>query len=153
MGDLYRFSRASHAQSTTADSFTMDVPAGRVVFWHLFELTGMDSAAASGAGFGIFRVTSVGSGGSPTTITLKNVNPNGAAAPAGFTTKFGYTTPPTIEADPVWRGNYQPLGGKAKYMALPGQALQFWSGSAYQISGRGIAGTGNIAFDAEVELL
>jgi len=152
MGSLFRFSRASHAQSITADSVTIDVPAGRFLLLHSLEVTGMASAAAAGAELGIYRVTTLGSTGTPTTIVLKPVDPNGAAAPAGLTAKFGYTTQPVVEADPVWRGLYQPLGGKARYSSMLGGALEFWSAVAYQISIRGISGTPNIGFDGELEI-
>lgn len=152
MGSLFRFSRASHAQSTTADSGTIDVPAGRLVVFHFLEVAGMASAAAAGAEIGIFKVTTLGSGGTPTTITLKNTDPNGSAAPSGFTVKFGYTTQPVLEADPMWRGLYQPLGGKARYSSMLGGALEFWSASAYQIAIRGISGAPNIGIDGELEI-
>ena len=152
MGSLFRFSRGSHAQSTSADSVTIDVPAGRFLLLHSLEVTGMASAAAAGAEIGIYRVTTVGSGGTPTTVTLKPVDPNGAAAPSGFTAKFGYTTQPVLEADPMWRGLYQPLGGKARYSSMLGGALEFWSASAYQIAIRGISGTPNIGIDGEMEI-
>jgi len=153
MGSLFRFSRASHAQSTTADSVTIDVPAGRFLLVHSLEVTGMASAAAAGAEIGIYRVTTVGSAGTPTTVTLKPVDPNGAAAPAGLTAKFGYTTQPVVEADPLWRGQYQPLGGKARYSSMLGGALAFWAAAAYQVSIRGISGTPNIGIDGELEIL
>lgn len=152
MGSLFRFSRASHAQSTTADSVTIDVPAGRFVVFHALSVAGMASAAAAGAEIGIYRVTTVGSGGTPTTIALKNTDPNGSAAPSGFTAKFGYTTQPVLEADPLWRGLYQPLGGRDRYTSMLNNALEFWSASAYQIAIRGISGTPNIGIDGELEI-
>lgn len=152
MGSLFRLSRGSHAQSTSADSVTIDVPAGRFLLLHSLEVAGMASAAAAGAEIGIFKVTTLGSGGTPTTIALKNVDPNGSAAPSGFTAKFGYTTQPVLEADPMWRGLYQPLGGKARYSSMLGGALEFWSSVAYQIAIRGISGTPNIGIDGEMEI-
>lgn len=150
---LFRFSRTSHAQSTTADSVTIDVPAGRYLFLHNLTVVGMASAAAAGAEIGVYRVTTLGSGGTPTTIVLKPVDPNGAAAPSGFTAKFGYTTQPVIEADPLWRGGYQPLGGKDRYSSMLGNALGFWASTAYQVSIRGIVGTPNIMLDCDLEIL
>lgn len=152
MGSLFRFSRTSHTQSITADSVTIDVPAGRFVVFHSAVVSGMASAAAAGAEIGIYRVTTVGSGGTPTTVVLKQVDPNGAAAPSGFSAKFGFTTQPVLEADPIWRGAYQPLGGKDRYSSMLNNALEFWSASAYQIAIRGIVGTPSIALDCELEI-
>lgn len=151
MGTLYRISRGTHAQSTTADSITIDVPAGRSLKIHQAEASGMASAAVTGAEIGIYRTTANGSGGG-TSLPIKNIDPNGVAPPSGFTAKYGYATPPTLEADPVARLSYQPLGGKGRYMALPGGALEFWSLTAYQVSIRGIVGTPNVAMEFEVEL-
>lgn len=150
---LFRVSRGAHAQSVSADSITLDVPAGRVLFVHQAEITGMASAVAAGAEIGLFRVSTLGSGGTPTSLVVKPVNPNDSV-PSGLTAKYGYGTQPVVEADPVWRGGYQPLGGKARYTALPGGALMFWSSSAYQVSLRGISGTPSIQVDAlEIEIL
>jgi hypothetical protein len=155
MGTLYRISRTTHGQSTSADSITIDIPAGRMLVVHQAEVTGAAAAAAAAAEIGIFRTTANGSGGTPTSLTIKNVdaNPDGTGLPSGFTAKFGYSTPPTIEADPIVRMVYQPLGGKGRYMALPGGAVAFWKATAYQVSLRGIVGTPQMAVDfIEVEL-
>lgn len=155
MGTLCKISRAVHALSNAGDSITIDVPAGRMLLVHQGEYTGMASAAAAGVEAGIFRVTTLGSGGTPTNIPIKIVDPNPLGAlPAGFTAKFGYTTAPLIEADPMHRFSFQPFGGKSKYTAMPGGALAFWSATAYQVSVRGIgSGTPNVTTDLEVELL
>lgn len=145
----YRITRGAHAQSTTADSATIDVPAGRLLIVNNISVVGMASALAAGAEIGLFRTTANGSGGTPTSITIKPVDPNGASVPSGFTAKFGYTTQPTVETDPLWRGNFQPAGGRA---APPATPLIFWSATAYQVSLRGISGTPNVAFDMDVEL-
>lgn len=152
MATLYTLSRTSHAQSTTADSITLDVPAGRKLELIRLCVTGMASAAAAGAEIGVYRVTTVGSGGTPTSLTIKLGDPNGAAVPAGLTAKFGYGTQPTIEADPVVRLAYQPLGGKGRF-AVQTEEVSFWSASAYQVSVRGISGTPNVAIDELTFLL
>lgn len=156
MGAIYRFSRASHAQSTTADSATLNVGAGMKARLLAVEVTGGATAAAALAEFGVFYVTTLGSGGTPTTLMLKKVDSdNTPNPPTGVSAVFGYGTQPTIEADPVVRLTYQPLGGKARYTPAPGAEVVFGSRTAAsQLSFRGISGTNNVAIDAvEFELI
>lgn len=149
---IWKISRASHAQSVSLDSLTIDVPAGRTLRVLAAKAIGMASAAASGAELGVFRVTTVGSGGSPTSYTLKNIDPNGVSAPSGFTAKSGYSTQPTIESDPMIRLAIQPLGGQDRESPIPGAEVVFWSASAYQVSVRGISGTPNVVLELTLEL-
>lgn len=149
---IFRFHRGSHVLSTTLDSITFDVPAGRFTRILQLEVKGGATAIGAIAELGLFRVTTLGSGGTPTSLALKNIDPNGSASVAGLSAKHGYATQPTIEADAVWRGAFQPLGGSAKYIALPGAELAFWSLTAYQISIRSISGTPNAAIDGELEI-
>jgi len=151
MGALYRVSRTTHAQSTSADSITFDIPAGRTFKVHSGEVTGMANALAAGAEMGIFRTSANGSGGTPTSLVIKPVDPNGSV-PSGLTAKYGYGTQPTLEADPLVRMSYQPAGGKGRYPVLPGAPAEFWSLTAYQVSVRGIAGTPNCAVEIEFEV-
>lgn len=149
---IWKVSRGSHALSTTADSVTFDVPAGRTFRVLQGKVVGMGSAAAAGAEVGVFRTSANGSGGSPTSLTLKNIDPNGAAAPSGFTAKYGYTTQPTLEADPMIRLGFQPLGGQDRETPIPGAECEFWASAAYQVSVRGVSGTPNALLELTVEL-
>lgn len=149
---IYTTGRGTHALSTTADSITIDVPAGRFFYLHRAKAVGMANALAAGAEIGIYRVAAVGSAGTPTELNWRNIDPNGAAAPAGFTARFGYTTQPTL-GDLLKRLYLQPAGGKDEWIAMPGGALAFWSATAYQISVRGISGAPNVAIDLEGEIL
>lgn len=151
---LWKVSRGSHALSTSADSITIDVPAGRTLRVLGGKSVGMASATAAGAEVGVFMVTTNGSGGSPTSLTLKPVdaNPDGTSVPTGFTAKFGYTTQPTIEADPKIRLGFQPLGGQDRETPIPGAECEFWKSTAYQVSVRGISGTPNALLELTLEL-
>lgn len=152
MGQLFSVSRGTHALSTTADSITINVPGGRGLKIHFGEATGMASAAAAGAEVGIFRVTSNGAGSPQVTLELKTVDPTQSGPPAGFSAYYTTDAQPTIEATPVWRLSFQPLGGKDRYLALPGGELRFWAATAHQVSVRGISGTPNTALNFLVEL-
>jgi hypothetical protein len=151
MGQLYTVSRGTHALSTSNDSITINVPAGRGLKIHYGEVTGMASAAAAGAELGIFRVTSNGAGSPQVTLDLKGVEPSTQGV-AGFSASYSADAQPTIESAPVWRFAFQPLGGKDRYLALPGGELRFWSATAHQVSVRGIFGTSNAAVQLLVEL-
>lgn len=155
MSDIYRTSRATHAASTTADSVTVNLPAGYRVRITYLEVTGAASALAAGQEMGLFRVTTVGSGGTPTDLTLKHIDPTGPNPPSGMSAVFGYTTQPVIESVPMLRLSFQPAGGKAIYQPTPGAEVIFGSRTAAsQFSLRGIAGTGNVVVDAiEFEVL
>lgn len=151
---LWTVSRGSHALSTSADSMTIDVPAGRMLRVLSAKSVGMASAAVAGAELGIFMVTTNGSGGTPTSLTLKPVdaNPDAVSVPTGFTVKYGYTTQPTVEADPKARLSFQPLGGQDRFVPVPGAELEFWKSTAYQVSVRGISGTPNASIELLLEL-
>lgn len=151
MGAVYTTGRGTHTLSTSADSITIDVPAGRYFFLHRAKVVGMASALAAGSEIGIYRVTTVGSGGTPTELNWRNIDPSGAAAPAGFLARHGYTTQPVL-GDLLKRLYIQPAGGKDEWIAF-GAPLAFWATAAYQVSIRGLAGTPNIALDLEGELL
>lgn len=151
MGAIYTTGRGTHVLSITADSITIDVPAGRYFLLHRAKVVGMASALAAGAEIGIYRVATVGSAGTPTELNWRNIDPNGAAASAGFLARFGYTTQPTL-GDLLKRLYVQPAGGKDEWIAF-GAPLSFWLATAYQVSIRGISGTPNIALDLEGELL
>lgn len=149
---LWKTHRGSHALSTSADSMTIDVPAGRTLRIIGGKVVGMASAAAAGAEVGIYRTTANGSGGSPTSLPLKNLDPNGGSAPSGFTVKHGYTTQPTVETDPVGRLGFQPFGGQDRETPVPGAEMEFWSATAYQVSIRGMSGTPNALLELTLEL-
>ncbi|WP_128003454.1 hypothetical protein [Piscinibacter defluvii] len=151
---LWTFSRGSHAQSLTVASAVINVPAGRMLRFISGSVVGMASAAVAGAEFGIYLASANGSGGSPTSITPKPVDPNadGLSVPSGFSIVYGYTTEPTLESDPKARLRFQPLGGRDWLVAVPGAELEFWKSTAYQVALRGISGTPNVAFDFTVEL-
>lgn len=151
---LWTVSRGSHALSTSADSMTIDVPAGRMLRLLGAKIVGMASAAAAGAEVGIFMTSANGSGGTPTSLTLKPVDANADAVsvPTGFTVKYGYSTPSTLESDPKARLTFQPLGGQDRFVPVPGAELEFWKSSAYQVSVRGISGTPNAAIELVLEL-
>lgn len=152
MGAIYTTGRGAHTLSTSNDSITIDVPAGRFFYLHRAKIVGMANALAAGAEIGIYRVATVGSAGTPTELNWRNIDPNGAAPPSGFTARFGYTTQPVL-GDLLKRLYVQPAGGKDEWIAMPGGALAFWLSTAYQVSIRGISGTPNIAIDLEGELL
>lgn len=149
MGAVYRVSRTSHAQSTTADSITLNIPAGVKIRILRVMVTGMANAAASGQEIGVFDVTTNGSGGTPTTLDIMRADPDNAPnPPSGMTAVYGYSTQPTIVATPRIRLAYQPLGGKGIENPPPGAETVFGSRSAAsQVSVRGISGTGNVAID------
>ena len=151
---LWRFGRGSHALSTSNDSLTINVPAGRTLRLIFGKCVGMASALVAGAEVGIYRVTTNGSGGSPTTVVPKPVdaNPDGTAVPTGFSVVYGYTTQPTVEADPVARFGFQPAGGQDRETPVPGAELEFWKATAYQVSIRGMSGTPNALLEFVVEL-
>jgi hypothetical protein len=149
---LWRIHRGSHALATADDSITINVPAGRFLRIISAKVVGMASAAAAGAELGIFRVTTVGSGGSPTSLPVKNLDPNGASAPSGFSAVYGYTTDPTIETDAMIRLGFQPFGGQDREVAVPGAEVEFWDDVAYQVSVRSISGTPNALIELVVEL-
>lgn len=155
MGQFFEIQRTRHAQSISADSITIDVPAGRKLKIHGVSAVGGDSAGAASAEIGVYRVTANGSGGSPTNLPLKALDP-AVSAPGGFTAKFGYTTPPTLEADPVIRVPYQPYGGQGAWPPVAGAPAEFWLVTAYQVSVRGIDSTGtdtpNVSLSLTVEL-
>lgn len=151
---IWKVSRGAHALSTTADSITIDVPAGRTLRVLAGKVVGMASAAAAGAELGIFRVSTNGSGGTPTSLVLKPVdaNPDGLSVPSGFTARYGLGTQPTVEADPVVRLAFQPLGGQDRESPIPGAEVEFWKATAHQVSIRSISGTPNAAIELTLEL-
>ena len=151
MGAIYTTGRGAHALSITVDSITIDVPAGRPFLLHRAKAVGMANALAAGTEIGIYRVATLGSAGSPTQLNWRNIDPNGAAAPAGFTASFGYTTQPVL-GDLLKRLYLQPAGGKDEWIAF-GAPLAFWFATAYQVAIRGISGTPSVALDLEGELL
>lgn len=156
MGAIYRVTRAAHAQSTSNDSLTINIPAGYRIRLLSAIATGMDSAAAAGSDMGIYRVTTVGSGGSPTTVPLRPADPNTTITPpSGLSAVFGYTTQPVVDSNgPDERLQYQPLGGKGIYQPAAGAELVYGSPSAAsQVSFRGIAGTGQVGLSVEFELI
>lgn len=152
---LWKLSRGSHALSTSADSITINVPAGRTLKVLSGKCIGMGNALAAGAEVGVFRVSTNGSGGSPTALVLKTVDPNadGVAAPTGFSAVYGYTTQPTVEADPVIRLGFQPAGGQDREQPAPGAEVSFWKATAHQVSIRGINGTPNAMLELTLELI
>lgn len=151
---IWVVSRGSHALSTSADSMTIDVPAGRMLRVIGAKVVGMASSAVAGAELGIFATSANGSGGTPTSLTLKPVdaNPDAVSVPTGFSVKHGYSTQPTVEADPKARLSFQPLGGQDRFVPIPGAELEFWKSTAYQVSVRGISGTPNAAIELVLEL-
>lgn len=151
MGAIYTTGRGAHTLSITVDSITIDIPAGRHFLLHRAKAVGMASALAAGTEIGIYRVATVGSAGSPTELNWRNIDPSGAAAPAGFTARFGYTTQPVL-GDLLKRLYLQPAGGKDEWIAF-GAPLAFWLATAYQVAIRGISGTPSVALDLEGELL
>lgn len=152
MGQFFEIQRTRHAQSTSADSITIDVPAGRKLKVHGITAMGGDSAGAPSAEIGVYRVTSNGSGGSPTDAVVKALDPN-VSVPSGFTAKFGYSSQPTVEAQPVVRVAYQPYGGVGVWPPVQGAPAEFWLATAYQVSVRGIDSTGTDAPNVTVTLL
>ena len=151
MGQFYEIQRTRHTLSITADSLTIDVPAGRKLKVHGVTVVGGDSTGAASAEIGVYRVTTNGSGGTPTSAVLKALDPN-VSAPSGFTAKFGYTTQPTVEADPVVRVSFQPYGGTGTWPPVAGAPAEFWVSTAYQVSVRGIDSTGTDTPNAVVSL-
>lgn len=155
MGQFFEIQRSRHAQSVTNDSITIDVPAGRKLKVHGVSAVGGDSSGAASAEIGVYRVTTIGSGGSPSNAVLKALDP-AVSAPSGFTAKFGYTTQPVVEADPVVRVPYQPYGGQGAWPPVAGAPAEFWNVAAYQVSVRGIDSSGsdtpNVAVSLTVEL-
>lgn len=148
---LWTFRRDSHALNPTNDSITLDVPAGRQLLIHALEAVGLESAAAAANRLGIYDVTTLGSGGTPTSLTISawGANPDGYAVPSGLTAKHGYTTEPTLG---TLRHvlSWQPLGGRDKLPLI--EPLAFWKSTAYQVSIRGISGTNLALIKAIVEL-
>lgn len=151
MGQFYEIQRTRHAQSTTADSITIDVPAGRKLKVHGVSVAGGETTGAQTSEIGVYRVSTNGSGGSPSNAVLKALDP-GVSAPSGFTAKFGYSTQPTVETDPVVRVAYQPYGGVGVWPPVAGAPAEFWLVTAYQVSVRGISGTTNATITLTVEL-
>lgn len=151
MGQFFEIQRARHATSTTADSLTIDVPAGRKLKVHGITVTGGDSTGATSSEVGVYRVTTNGSGGSPTSAVLKALDPN-VSAPSGFTAKYGYSTQPTVETDPTVRVAFQPYGGVGVWPPVAGAPAEFWSASAYQVSVRSVLGTPNASISMLCEL-
>jgi hypothetical protein len=151
MGQFYEIQRGRHALSTTADSITIDVPAGRKLKVHGVAVTGGDSSGTTSAEMGVYRATGNGSGGSPTSAVLKPLDPN-LTAPSGFTAKYGYTTQPTTESDPVIRVPFQPYGGSNSWPPVAGAPAEFWSSSAFQVSVRSVLGTPNATVTLTCEL-
>lgn len=152
---LWTVSRGAHALATNADSMTINVPAGRILRILGGKVIGMASAAAAGAEVGIYDVSTLGSGGSPTSLVLKPVgaNADGLSVPSGFSVVYGYTTQPNLTAGPKKTLYFQPLGGQDREAPMPGAELEFWKAVAYQVSVRGISGTPNAALELTLELL
>ena len=157
MGQFFEIKRSRHALSTTDDSITIDVPAGRKLKVHSLRADGGESAGGlPSAEVGVFRTSANGSGGSPTSLVIKPLDPNGSV-PSGMTAKFGYTTQPTAEADPVVSAVFQPYGGTGSWPVVQGAPAEFWAVAAYQVSVRGINTTGSdtpqcsIAMTVELE--
>lgn len=151
MGQFFEIQRARDAQSTSTDFITVDVPAGRKLKVHGVTVVGGESTGAVSSEIGVYRVTTNGSGGTPTSVTLKPNDPN-VSIPSGFTAKFGYSTPATLEADPIIRIAYQPYGGTGTWPPVAGAPAEFWLVTAYQVSVRGISGTTNCTVTLTVEL-
>jgi hypothetical protein len=151
MGQFFEIQRTRHAQSVTDDSITIDVPAGRKLKVHGVSVVGGDSAGAASAEIGVYRVTTNGSGGTPSNAVLKPLDP-AVSAPSGFTAKFGYTTQPVAEADPVIRVPFQPFGGQGAWPPVAGAPAEFWLVTAYQVSVRGINASGTDAPNVSVSL-
>lgn len=148
---LWTFRRGAHALNTAADSITIDVPAGRILVLHELEAIGLESATAAANQLGIYDVTTLGSGGTPTSLTISawGANPDGYAVPTGLTARHGYATQPvlgTLRHTLEW----QPLGGSKKTPLI--EPLEFWKAAAYQVSIRPIAGTQQAQIKALVEL-
>lgn len=153
---LWTVSRGLHALANNADSMTINVPAGRILRIIGGKVVGMATAAAAGADLGVYDVTTVGSGGTPTSLVLKPVgaNADGLSVPSGFSVVFGYTTQPVLTAGPKKTFFFQPLGGQDREAPIPGAELEFWKSVAYQVSVRGIgAATPNAAVELTLELL
>lgn len=148
---LWTFTRDSHALSTTADSITIDVPAGRGLLIHSLEGVGLESAAAVACRVGVYDVTTLGSGGTPTSLVIKawGSNADGYAVPTGLLARYGFTTQPVL-GDLRHTLAFQPLGGRDKLPLI--EPLGFWKSTAYQVSIRAIAGANLALLKAIIEL-
>lgn len=155
---LFTFKRGSHAQSLSVASAIIRVPAGRTLRVYMVDVAGFASAAAAGAEFGMYRVGTV-SVGTLTAIPLSKIDPNGvdASSISGFSA--GYS-PATSEPAPLAGDNglveafhFQPLGGRDRFVALPGAEHSFWAAAAFEVMFRGIAGTPSIGLKALIELV
>lgn len=147
---LWTFRRGAHALSTTADSVTIDVPAGRTLVLHSLEAVGLESAAAAANQLGIYEVTTLGNGAaSSLTISAWGPNPDNYAVPTGLTAKHGYATQPVLGAL-RYTLEWQPLGGSRRLPMI--EPLEFWKSVAYQVSFRPIAGNQQAQLQALFEL-
>lgn len=154
---LFTFKRGTHAQSLSVASVIIRVPAGRPLKLYMLDVAGMASAAAAGAELAVYRVGTV-SVGALTAIPLSKVDPNGADASTISGFSAGYA-PATSEPAPLSGDNglvealhFQPLGGRDRFLALPGGEHVFWSASAYEVMVRGVLGTPNIAIKGLISL-
>jgi hypothetical protein len=151
MGQFFEIQRTRHAQSATVPSIVIDVPAGRKLKVHGMSAVGGDSAGAASAEIGLYRTSANGTPGSPSSAVLKPLDP-AVSVPSGFTARFGFTTPPTNEADPVVRVAYQPYGGQGSWPPVAGAPAEFWSATAYTVVVQGIDSTGTDAPNVSVSL-
>lgn len=153
MGQFFRISRSRHALSITADSITIDVPAGRKLKLHGLRASGGDSTGVASAEVGAYRTTANGSGGTPTSLSVTPLDPN-VSVPSGFTAKFGYTTQPTLASgDPPASCVFQPYGGEGVWPAVPGAPAEYWAATAYQVAVRGMDTSGTDAPNCSLDLL
>jgi hypothetical protein len=154
MGVLCNLHRDSHAGSLTVASIVIDIPAYEVFKLWSIEAVGMASAAAAGESHGFYLVTTVGSGGSPTTLNFKPEN-NTQSVPAGFAAKYGYSSEPVLDTNgPLIKLPYQPAGGVGQWPLVSGSPLIVHnkSGAVIQVACRSILGTGNLALNLRCEL-
>ncbi len=143
---MYRINRGAQAQSTTLDYVRITVPAGRRLIVHGLRSTGMASAAAAGCSTGVYQSAS-GSGG--TAVTIEPLDETSAVL-SGLTAAFGGTeaTLGEMRAQTDW----QPGGGVDVWPSVPGVVAEFWDAASYQVSIRGISGTGSVAHELLFEV-
>lgn len=153
MGVLVSLNRGSHTPSLTVASIILDIPAYEVLKVWSAEVVGMASAAAAGESHGLYLASTLGTEGSPTSLTFKPESDT-QSVPSGFLARYGFSAEPTLESVPRVAMPFQPAGGVGAWPVVAGSPLIFHnkSGAVIRAALRSILGTSAIALNLRLEL-